>query len=321
MLLKVFQKTVSSLHSKQAISACALFFLNVCGPAGAQATPDDMTFEVASIRPVVRDASHRFDAKRYGAHFTASSASYHAMTLGNLVAYAYGLHFFQVIGPEWIAVDRYDIEAKFPDQEGKPDDLGMLRALLRDRFKLVGHTEKRSLDGYALVIGEHGERLKPSEPDLPTLDSEPFVSKGESGAGGRPEQTPANSQSETRSGGQTGARGTQTVKFDQEKNAQHWELSKIRMADLVPRLGFCIDGTYHTVIDETGKQGNYQVAYDCANPRNRAEVGPESDMAPSDPQGSFVLTRSLDAMGLKLVKRKMPTEVYVVDHADKPSPN
>jgi uncharacterized protein (TIGR03435 family) len=42
---------------------------------------------------------------------------------------------------------------------------------------------------------------------------------------------------------------------------------------------------------------------------------------PSDPQGSYLLIQSLDALGLKLEKRKMPMDVYVVDHVERPSGN
>jgi uncharacterized protein (TIGR03435 family) len=34
-----------------------------------------------------------------------------------------------------------------------------------------------------------------------------------------------------------------------------------------------------------------------------------------------VLTRSLDALGLKLEKRKAPIDVYVIDRIEKPSEN
>ncbi len=78
----------------------------------------------------------------------------------------------------------------------------------------------------------------------------------------------------------------------------------------------------HKIVDETGIKGNYQIAYDCPM---RGLQGPVSTDAagtlPSDPQGSYVLTRSLDALGLKLEKRKMPMNVYVIDHVERPSEN
>jgi len=49
--------------------------------------------------------------------------------------------------------------------------------------------------------------------------------------------------------------------------------------------------------------------------------GDASDTMPSDPQGGGVLAKSLDAMGLKLEKRKMQMDTYVIDHVEKPSEN
>jgi uncharacterized protein (TIGR03435 family) len=44
-------------------------------------------------------------------------------------------------------------------------------------------------------------------------------------------------------------------------------------------------------------------------------------MMPADPQGASSLTRSLDALGLKLEKRKILMNVYVIDHVERPSEN
>jgi uncharacterized protein (TIGR03435 family) len=65
----------------------------------------------------------------------------------------------------------------------------------------------------------------------------------------------------------------------------------------------------YTVVDQTGLKGNYQVAMDYPLPGG------------SDPEGAGALTRSLDALGLKLERRMAPTDVYVIDHVEKPSEN
>src|SRR6185437_12828068 len=43
----------------------------------------------------------------------------------------------------------------------------MLRAMLEDRCKLVAHTVPTELQGYALVVGKHPEKLKEWQPDEP----------------------------------------------------------------------------------------------------------------------------------------------------------
>jgi len=37
-----------------------------------------------------------------------------------------------------------------------------LQVLLKKRFKLAFHVEKREVEGYIFIIGKHGERLRPS---------------------------------------------------------------------------------------------------------------------------------------------------------------
>jgi uncharacterized protein (TIGR03435 family) len=75
------------------------------------------------------------------------------------------------------------------------------------------------------------------------------------------------------------------------------------------------------VEDQTGIKENYQIASDCPFPRRPAAGGDASDAMPPDPQGGGSLAKSLDALGLKLEKRKELIDVYVIDHVEKPSEN
>ncbi len=77
------------------------------------------------------------------------------------------------------------------------------------------------------------------------------------------------------------------------------------------------------VQDETGLKGSYQVAYDCPLPSRPTAMstGDAPGSLASDPQDSSLLSRSLDAMGLKLEKRKVLRYVYVIDHVERPTEN
>jgi uncharacterized protein (TIGR03435 family) len=88
--------------------------------------------------------------------------------------HAYDVRPFQVTGPDWTNSERFDIEARFPEGASRKDEPKMLRALLRDRFKLTLHIEKRELESYVLIVGKHPERLKPSllDPAPPRATSE-----------------------------------------------------------------------------------------------------------------------------------------------------
>jgi uncharacterized protein (TIGR03435 family) len=69
-------------------------------------------------------------------------------------------------GPDWVKSDRFDIVAKAdPDQgEVTPDQqMGMVAALLEDRFKLASHREVKEVRGLALVAGKNPPKLDPAE--------------------------------------------------------------------------------------------------------------------------------------------------------------
>ena len=120
-----------------------------------------------------------------------------------------------------------------------------------------------------------------------------------------------------------GERGTQTCKFDMNSWSWHYVRNKMSMRELSQTLVSClgnVDG--NNVEDKTGLKGDFQVALDCpaAGPHPSFHKD-ASDMLPSDPQGGISLAKSLDAMGLKLEKRKVPLDIYVIDHVEKPSEN
>ena len=87
------------------------------------------------------------------------------VTLGMLIAVAYNVQGFQVVGaPSWLDSDRYNIEARAGDttagQETAMVQGQMLQSLLEDRFKLVVRRETRELPIYELTVAKNGSRLK-----------------------------------------------------------------------------------------------------------------------------------------------------------------
>jgi uncharacterized protein (TIGR03435 family) len=287
--------------------------------ASAQTPSTDLSFEVATVKPI--DLS-RFSPSHFWAHVNPAGASYWSMTPFNLIEYAYDVEPFQVTGPEWANHDLFDIEARFPEGADKKDDRRMLQALLKDRFKLAFHIEKRELEVHVLVVGKHGEKLTPSLPDPVSPQPDASLKPGDQSAGegtAKPKITKNPDGSSTRD---MGTRGTQTLKFNQEIWAMHYERSKISMEELAQRLSNCLGSGMHKVVDETGIKETYQLAWDCPQPGPRPPTrGDAAGMLPSDPEGGSALTQSLDALGLKLEKRKMLQDVYVIDHVERPSEN
>jgi uncharacterized protein (TIGR03435 family) len=307
--------------------ACCAVFAIAIAPIGtgfrasAQTASADPAFEVATVKPV--DPSHRFDGTHHWAHVNPAGASYWYMTPIGLIAYAYDVRLFQITGPEWAGHDRFDIEAKFPEGADMKDDRRMLQALLKDRFKLAFHIEKRQLDGYVLLVGKHGEKLRPSPPDPASSETDAPLKQGDDNVGEAPAQPKITNNPDGSSTVDMGKRGTQTTKFDQELGARHFERSKMTMEELAGSLSSCLGtGSLQKVVDETGIKGTYQVAWDCPSLRRRSSIGTGADgTLASDPQDVSPLTRSLDALGLKLEKRKILQDVYVIDHVERPSEN
>jgi uncharacterized protein (TIGR03435 family) len=135
-----------------------LVFLAVGATAvGAQdAAP---SFEVVSVkRNVSNDGNSRSVGK--GDRYSATN-----VTVVQLLRAAYGIQEFQIAGgPDWIGVDRFDIEAKMPIGSEAGPFQPMLQTLLADRFKLAFHREQRQVPIYSLVVAKSGHKLSPSDP-------------------------------------------------------------------------------------------------------------------------------------------------------------
>jgi uncharacterized protein (TIGR03435 family) len=271
----------------------------LCGArtnAHAQATPEPIAFEVATIKPVAKLVFNGLG----GVHIGPTRATYMSMSLQSLFTHAYGVGYFQISGPQWVGTNLYDVVAKFPEGAAPENERKMLQALLSDRFQLRFHVEKREEKVYALVPGKDGAKLKKSialspEDSTPLRPGEFIVGQG-----------PDNHR--------------ELATFDEDARVIHTESSKMTMEHLAIVLtSFLRDtGGKETVVDRTGLEGDYQVALD----RPMAAMVQSDDSADaSDPVGHVTLKNSLDKLGLRLVKQTAPVEYYVIDHVEQPSAN
>jgi uncharacterized protein (TIGR03435 family) len=83
--------------------------------------------------------------------------------LVDLIAAAYNVRATQVSGPAWLSDEGFDIEARVPHGTPKEALNSMLQSLLEERFGLKAHRDTRTGQGFALVVGKNGSRLKPAE--------------------------------------------------------------------------------------------------------------------------------------------------------------
>jgi uncharacterized protein (TIGR03435 family) len=120
------------------------------------------SFEVASIKP------HAGMAMRIGTLISGNRMTFMAMSMENLISYAYELKGYQISGaPDWAKTERWDIAAKAEGDGvlGKDQAKQMTQTLLVERCGLKFHREQRELPVYLLMPAKGGPKLKESPPD------------------------------------------------------------------------------------------------------------------------------------------------------------
>jgi uncharacterized protein (TIGR03435 family) len=311
--------------------------------ASAQPAPAaNLTFDVATVRPSAPLDMAKLQADmqaghmpNFGPHVDASRATYNYMSLKDLIGIAYSVKAYQITGPDWLAVQRFDIAATLPEGATKDDAPAMLQALLKDRFHLVAHLDSQEHSVLALVVGKNGPKLKDAPAATP-LDPDAPLKPGETKM-----DTPDGPARMTRgSDGTTtinmGVKGTYVMRMDGQSQMMHMDASTITMsgfADMLTGLTQMGGTGGQQIVDMTDLKGNYQVAVDIsladviafqrAQNAGSASATPGATDAsaalPADPGGSSGATvaQSVQKLGLKLEPRKAKVTQLVVDHADK----
>ncbi len=164
------------------MSRCAAVALLVLTPfyATAQiAATNPPEFEAASIKPCPPGTEY---GGMRGGPGTASPGqiNYEATTLRAVVARAFGVQRFQIVGPPWFDDQRFDVVARIPPGTTMPRFQLMLQKLLADRFHLEFHREDRPSSVYELTVAKSGLKATPAPapetPRLPNADASPTTS-------------------------------------------------------------------------------------------------------------------------------------------------
>ena len=315
---------------KEFLPGLAVGVVLAMAPVSAQ-IPAGRTFEVASVKPAaltsLTPAMVQSGKLRIGLTITGARVDISFMSLADLIRTAYEVKAYQISGPDWMAIERFDITAKMPDGATKDDVNLMLRALLAERFKLTVHREKKDRPAYALVVGKGGSKLKESAPEDASAksDAPPMII-----AGGQ-SVTPSSDGRSVVTSGPSG-----TVRVSMSPAGEHIEAQKITLAAFADMLTPMVD---RPVVDMTDLRGNYQLIFDIplaevmalatkaaaaagiAMPPgvpSGASGGGGSSAAPiaSDPTGGSIF-EAVQQLGLKLDPRQAPIDVIVIDHVEK----
>jgi len=287
------------MHIKTLSGLCMLVLVSM--PAFGQTKKE---FEVASVRAVT-DLQNQ-DQVTAGVRIDGSQVHITSFSLKDDVGIAHQLSVTQVVGPDWMGTQRFNISATLPDGAKQADVPEMLRNLLSERFGMKAHREKKDFPVYALEVAATGLKIKESAPAeaFAGLESQPInVAGGGSAAG----------VSIDYGNGSTFALGTTTVETHR--------LTMRLFANLLTRF---LD---REVVDMTNLTGGYDLTLELT-PEDRTMMLVRSAVTAGvvlPPQALALLNRptsgsleeALRKVGLTLTARKAPLDVIVVDDIQK----
>jgi uncharacterized protein (TIGR03435 family) len=209
---------------------------------------------------------------------------------------------FRIVGgPEWLATDRFDIQAQ-PERPIRPEDMSAaIRALLEDRFRLKAHHEQKQLPVYELALGTGQSKMK-------TVDAAAAGSEQPTGPPPRPGRDGLLPATFKPPAGRVFANSNAIIG------------SAVPVTQLVYSLSQLLD---RPVIDKTNLKGLFDF---------RLEFASVQPAAPPDAGGGATLVGSIDPrpkvfnaiqeqLGLRLVSTRGPVDVVVIDSIQKLSEN
>jgi uncharacterized protein (TIGR03435 family) len=253
---------------------------------GAQAqTAEVPEFAVASIKP-----SHAIGGVTFGAG--NGGAGGRNITLRTLIGLAYRLQEFQISGgPNWVASDRFDVQGKSADPKATPDQLRlMLQSLIADRFQLKFHRQMRDSPVYALVVAKDGPKIRlVDDQQSPSVD-------GPSPPGAGPNRGAVRIGAGSLIG-----------------NAVPLSLFSRFLSQRLDR----------TIIDQTNLAGRFNIQLQWAPGPGETLYDPGGSFLPppAESSGPSVFAAIREQLGLELKSVRAPVEMFVIDHAEKPSEN
>jgi uncharacterized protein (TIGR03435 family) len=267
-------------------------------------TPAHSEFEVASVRSAPINVSGQ-EKVALGVHIDGSHVRIASFSLRDLIVRAYGVKAAQVTGPDWIASERYDVNATLPTGSTGDDIPVMLQTLLTDRFKLKIHRDKKEFPVYALIIGKSPLKLTEDALDPETAESKGAVNAAVSGSAAGVSVNLG--------------RGAYYTFADNQ-----FEAKKMSVNQLCLQLERYVD---RPIINMTELKGTYDITlkltpedYQAMLIRvavNSGVVLPPQVLQYMEGSSISSLFDAIQQAGLKLDPRKAPLDLIVVDQAQK----
>ena len=280
--------------------------------AQSSAGQKPLTFDVASVKPVavpsgvslledgrirVRIGSGAEIPPNTGGPGTASPGRIHypLVSLKQLLRRAWD-SYYEVDGPSWLDSQAVAVDATMPPDTTKAQFQEMLRNLITERFGLQYHAGKKEITGYALGIARNGPKLKASADQGDAENAPPAQMIRDRDNYGFNKYAPVVGKMMV-----TDTMGDRNRLIGQQ----------VTMQALAKNLGIRLKTI---VTDATGLTAKYDftLTYESlepgAPPRNMSEG--------LEPLPDIFAALQLQ-LGLKLERKPVPVEVFVVDHMEK----
>ncbi len=264
-----------------------------------------LEFEVASVKP---SRSQPVEQASIGVRIDGAQVHIRYYSLRDYIRRAYRLRDYQILGPDWLTSERFDVDAKLP-KGGTPSQVPeMLQALLADRFEIKAHRESKEAPVYGLLAVPGGLKLKPADADTVT-------------DAGDLARNPTNL---TASGSEQGVSVNYGNGTSYTFANNRLETKKFTMARFADLLSLYLD---RPVVDMTNVPGDYDVTLSLSAEDYRVMLIrlalSQGVVVPPDAAwllesvGYDSVRAGLRAQGVKLEPRKAPIETLVVDQIRK----
>ncbi|MBZ5578075.1 MAG: TIGR03435 family protein [Acidobacteriia bacterium] len=267
-----------------------------------QTAPARPEFEVASIKASPPGAINTVNV---GIHIDGSQVRCGSLSIKDYLGIAYRLKNYQISGPEWIASERFDINARLPAGSVGKEIPEMLQALFEQRFQMKTHGESKDLPVYGLIVGKSGVKMQEAPPDPPSENPGGGVNVSASGQ--------ANGVNINYGNGSSFAFGNNRL--------EGRKLSATLLADTLARFAD------RPVIDLTKLTANYDFVleftpedYRAMMIRSAIAAGvtlPPQALQLAEAASLDSLFNAVEKLGLKLEARKAPVDTLVIDRMEK----
>jgi uncharacterized protein (TIGR03435 family) len=209
---------------------------------------------------------------------------------------AYNISYDQMVAPDWMSQQKFDINARIQARANRDQVAEMWQRLLAERFKLAVHRESRVVALYDLVVAKGGPKFKKASEDPAPKDG----ASTETAHARGPNKVDSDGFPELARPGMIGMNGR--IRLYQTKMTMD-QLAKTFSG----QLG-------RPVTDDTGLKGEYEIRLYWVTD---AAGGPPSATTPEGAGGPTLMRAIQDQLGLRLEAKRGPVEFLVVDHMEK----